>query len=128
MTHGGFCVTHGGFVTLTWQALFKIEKAHPKMPFSLREIDDPRVRLGPPPTPPNPTPRAPTPHLRSPPSVGRAPCLGSAPWRARGRDGGPGRKGWGGGGAHELSYMRSPISRRVVVDWEAEGGGGGGGG
>jgi len=28
------------------EALFKIEKTHPKMPFSLREIDDSRVRLG----------------------------------------------------------------------------------
>mmetsp|Transcript_55596 Transcript_55596/g.146685 ORF Transcript_55596/g.146685 Transcript_55596/m.146685 type:complete len:374 (-) Transcript_55596:327-1448(-) len=28
------------------EALFKIEKSHPKMPFSLREIDDSRVRLG----------------------------------------------------------------------------------
>eukprot|EP00287_Rhodomonas_sp_CCMP768_P011249 CAMPEP_0196719322 /NCGR_PEP_ID=MMETSP1091-20130531/2338_1 /TAXON_ID=302021 /ORGANISM="Rhodomonas sp., Strain CCMP768" /LENGTH=377 /DNA_ID=CAMNT_0042060249 /DNA_START=26 /DNA_END=1159 /DNA_ORIENTATION=+ len=28
------------------EALFKIEKTHPKMPFSLREIDDTRVRLG----------------------------------------------------------------------------------
>mmetsp|Transcript_30042 Transcript_30042/g.58690 ORF Transcript_30042/g.58690 Transcript_30042/m.58690 type:complete len:366 (+) Transcript_30042:36-1133(+) len=28
------------------EALYKIEKTHPKMPFSLREIDDSRVRLG----------------------------------------------------------------------------------
>jgi hypothetical protein len=28
------------------EALYKIEKSHPKMPFSLREIDDSRVRLG----------------------------------------------------------------------------------
>jgi curved DNA binding protein len=28
------------------EALFKIEKSHPKMPFSLREIDDTRTRLG----------------------------------------------------------------------------------
>ncbi|KAJ1486993.1 peptidase M24, structural domain-containing protein [Baffinella frigidus] len=28
------------------EALFKIEKTHPKMPFSLREIDDTRTRLG----------------------------------------------------------------------------------
>jgi curved DNA binding protein len=28
------------------EALYKIEKSHPKMPFSLREIDDTRVRLG----------------------------------------------------------------------------------
>ena len=26
------------------EALFKIEKTHPKMPFSLREIDDTRTR------------------------------------------------------------------------------------
>jgi hypothetical protein len=34
-------------MTIHWlQALYKIEKTHPKMPFSLREIDDTRVRLG----------------------------------------------------------------------------------
>ena len=28
------------------EALYKIEQTHPKMPFSLRDIDDPRTRLG----------------------------------------------------------------------------------